>query len=54
MSVPKPHDPRAVSAIEPEQVAAQVNEVLSRSTDSLHEEAQSLEAAHRILNEALS
>ncbi len=50
---PKPQDPRAAGAA-PQEVAAQVNEVLSRQSVSLAEEATNLEEAYRILNDALA
>ncbi|MFP7365848.1 hypothetical protein SFC07_08770 [Corynebacterium callunae] len=52
MVAPKPLDPR--QSADPAQIAAQVNEVLSRPANTLKSEAANLEEAHRILNEALS
>ncbi|MDO5031646.1 hypothetical protein [Corynebacterium sp.] len=47
----KPHDPRAVPT--PEEVDAQVNEILSEPVASLAEEAAQLDKAHAVLRDVL-
>ncbi|WP_179129689.1 hypothetical protein [Corynebacterium pacaense] len=49
---PTPRDPGAPT-VSAEDVERRVNEVLARSADSLRDEAENLEAAYRILNDAL-
>lgn len=49
---PKPRDPLQ-PAISPEDVSAEVRRLLSEPAETLADEAGQLEAAHRVLNEAL-
>lgn len=54
MTAPRPHhDPRALSA-SPAQVHSMLDDVLSRDSHTLSEEARNLEEAYRILNDALA
>lgn len=49
---PKPSDPTRPS-ISPEELSRRIDELLSRPVDDPFAEAEQLEAAHRILSEAL-
>lgn len=49
---PRPRDPAVAPA--PEEITAQINEILSRPADTLPAEVAHLEEAYRVLNEALS
>lgn len=49
---PVPHDPRQ-PRVTPEEVAAQVNEILSEDAEDLAAEADQLSRAHAVLHEAL-
>lgn len=50
---PIPHDPGAHGP-SPEEITAQINEILSRPAETLPTEVEHLEEAYRVLNEALS
>ena len=50
---PRPQDPRALSA-SPAKVQSMLDDVLSRDSHTLSEEARNLEEAYRILNDALA
>lgn len=49
---PKPQDPTQPST-SPAEVTAAVERILSEPVDTLAAEAEQLEAAHRVLNDAL-
>lgn len=53
VTAPRPQDPRALSA-SPAKVQSMLDDVLSRDSHTLSEEARNLEEAYRILNDALA
>ncbi|SER52822.1 hypothetical protein [Corynebacterium cystitidis] len=52
MSAPKPHDPRT-SAISPEDLTQQIDEILAQPVNNLAEETERLTRAHSVLHDAL-